>query len=128
MPLPDSIVEEELPGVLDEMEANLSKLGLLSERISVHMTGCPNGCARPYTPDIGLVGRKDGEQYTVFLGGNTEGTRLAFEYKDYVPKEEVNPLLFPLFAFWKAERKTGESFGDFCLRQGKEALQAYQVS
>lgn len=117
--------ERVMPAVLDEMEAELAKLGLLRERISVHMTGCPNGCARPYTPDIGLVGKAAGEKYTVFLGGNIQGTRLAFIYKDSVPREEIVPVLAPVFAFYKAERKTGESFGDFCHRLGKDALTAY---
>lgn len=117
--------ERALPGILDEMEAELAKLGLLGERISVHMTGCPNGCARPYTPDIGLVGKAAGEKYTLFLGGNTEGTRLAFIYDDSVPKEELTPKLVPLFAYYKASRKNGESFGDFCFREGKDSLAAF---
>lgn len=122
-----SITESEraLPGILDEMEVDLAKYGLSSELISVHMTGCPNGCARPYTPDIGLVGRGAGEQYTLFLGGNTIGTRLGFMYKDYLPKEEIISALSPLFAFYKSKRRSGETFGDFCHRQGKEALEAY---
>lgn len=116
--------ERVLPGILDEMEAELARLGLLGERISVHMTGCPNGCARPYTPDIGLVGKAAGEKYTVFLGGNVEGTRLAYIYRDTVPREELLPVLAPVLALFKAERHPGESFGDFCHRQGKEVLTA----
>lgn len=122
-----SITESEraLPGILDEMEVELAKYGLGSDVISVHMTGCPNGCARPYTPDIGLVGRGAGEQYSLYLGGNTIGTRLGFLYIDYLPKENIIPTLSPLFAFYKAERNPGETFGDFCFRQGKEALEGY---
>lgn len=122
-----SITESEraLPGILDEMEIELAKFGLSKELISIHMTGCPNGCARPYTPDIGLVGRAAGEQYTLYLGGNTIGTRLGFIYADYLPKENIIPTLSPLFAFFKSQRKPGETFGDFCHRQGKEALEAY---
>lgn len=122
-----SITESEraLPGILDEMEVELAKFGLSKELISVHMTGCPNGCARPYTPDVGLVGRAAGEQYTLYLGGNTIGTRLGFIYADYLPKENIIPTLSPLFAFFKSERRAGETFGDFCHRQGKEALDAY---
>ena len=68
-----SITESEraLPGVIDELEVEIAKLGLQSDKIAVHMTGCPNGCARPYTPDIGLVGKAAGK-YTVFVGGNPE--------------------------------------------------------
>jgi sulfite reductase (ferredoxin) len=104
------------------MEAELARLGLGGERISVHMTGCPNGCARPYTPDVGLVGKAAGEKYTVFLGGNVEGTRLAYIYKDMVPKDEIVPVLLPVFERFKRERACGESFGDFCHRVGKVAL------
>jgi sulfite reductase (ferredoxin) len=114
--------ERALPGVLDEVEAELARLGLTDERISVHMTGCPNGCARPFTPDIGLVGKAAGEKYTVYLGGNAQGTRLAFLFKDMVPKDEIVPTLAPVFERFKLERVNGESFGDFCHRLGKDEL------
>jgi sulfite reductase (ferredoxin) len=117
--------ERALPGVIDEMETALAKFGLLGERVSVHMTGCPNGCARPYTPDIGLVGKAAGERYTMFLGGNAWGTRLAFNYRDVLPKEEIVKTLTPLFAYYKTSRTSGESFGDFCFRTGKEELDRY---
>lgn len=116
--------ERALPGILDQMEARLKELGLLDDRISVHMTGCPNGCARPYTPDIGLVGKAAGEKYTLYLGGNAEGTRLAFIYKDMVAKDDLVPTLVPILTLYKAERQEGESFGDFCHRMGKESLEA----
>jgi sulfite reductase (ferredoxin) len=114
--------ERALPGILNVMEAELRRLGLAGERISVHMTGCPNGCARPYTPDIGLVGKAAGEKYTVFLGGNVQGTRLAYIFKDMVPKEDIVPSLAPVFARFRDERIDGESFGDFCHRLGKAVL------
>jgi sulfite reductase (ferredoxin) len=87
------------------------------------MTGCPNGCARPYTPDIGLVGKTLGK-YTIFLGGNVEGTRLAYIYKDLVPFAEIVPTIAPVLARFKAERINGESFGDFCQRLGADELKA----
>jgi sulfite reductase (ferredoxin) len=120
-----SITESEraLPGLLDEMEVALAKLGLLADKLSVHMTGCPNGCARPYTPDVGLVGKAVGK-YTLFLGGNPEGTRLCFIYRDMVPLEEIVPALTPLLTAYKAERRSSESFGDFCARKGQAALEA----
>jgi len=114
--------ERALPAVLDEMEAELARLGLADERISVHMTGCPNGCARPFTPDIGLVGKAAGEKYTMYLGGNAQGTRLAYIFKDMVPKDEIVPTLAPVFERFKLERINGESFGDFCHRLGKGEL------
>ncbi|MCA9064197.1 MAG: NADPH-dependent assimilatory sulfite reductase hemoprotein subunit, partial [Planctomycetaceae bacterium] len=97
-----SITESEraLPGIIDELEVALAKLGLTDEKISVHMTGCPNGCARPYTPDIGLVGRAAGK-YTLFVGGNAEGTRLGFIFRDMVPAEDVVSTLQPLLAAFK---------------------------
>lgn len=123
-----SITESEraLPGLLDEMEVALAKLGLLADKLSVHMTGCPNGCARPYTPDVGLVGKAVGK-YTLFLGGNPEGTRLCFIYRDMVPLEEIVPALTPLLTAYKAERRSSESFGDFCARKGQAALEACPV-
>jgi sulfite reductase (ferredoxin) len=116
--------ERALPGVIDELEAELSRLGLADERIAIHMTGCPNGCARPYTPDIGFVGRAAGEKYTIYLGGNVQGTRLGYVFKDYVPKTEILQTLGPVFSRFRAERTPGETFGDFCARLGKDALSA----
>lgn len=121
-----SITESEraLPGVIDLMDVEIAKLGLQSTKIAVHMTGCPNGCARPYTPDIGLVGKAVGK-YTLFLGGNPEGTRLAFIYRDMVPMDEIVPTLQPLLAAYKAHRRGPESFGDFCARSGQATLERY---
>ena len=120
-----SITESEraLPGIIDELDVEIAKYGLESQKIAVHMTGCPNGCARPYTPDIGLVGKAVGK-YTLFLGGNPEGTRLCYIYKDMVPEKDIVPTLSPLLGVYKAERHDGESFGDYCARVGQEALAA----
>ncbi len=123
--------ERALPTIMDELEAELSRLGLADERFTVRMTGCPNGCARPYNSDIGLVGRSatrnpDGTPgpgtYTVFLGGRTTGDRLNVEFKDYVPFDRVVPELVPILTRFKAERLAGESFGDFCARIGIDTL------
>ncbi len=81
-------------------------------------------CPRPYTPDIGLVGKAQ-LKYTLYLGGNAEGTRLAFLYEDMLPLEDIGETLHPLFAFFKLHRENGEAFGDFCHRQGLESLKAY---
>lgn len=121
-----SITESEraLPGVIDQLDVEIARLGLQAEKIAIHMTGCPNGCARPYTPDIGFVGRAAGK-YTIFLGGNVEGTRLGFIYKDQVPQEELATQISPLLKAFKADRTgPGESFGDFCQRKGLSALEA----
>jgi sulfite reductase (ferredoxin) len=121
-----SITESEraLPGMMDEMEVELARLGLQNERFTVRMTGCPNGCARPYNCDIGLVGRAK-DQYTLFLGGRLLGNRLNFEYKDYVPADEVVKELIPVFTLFQQQRQNGEELGDFCQRVGKEALLAF---
>lgn len=118
-----SITESEraLPSMIDEMEASLAKLGLSNEQFTVRMTGCPNGCARPYNCDIGLVGRAK-EKYTVFLGGRLLGDRLNYIYKDMVPASEVAPELEKVFTFWKQAREEGESLGDFCHRKGKDEI------
>ena len=118
-----SITESEraLPGIMDEMESELAKLGLSNEEFTVRMTGCPNGCARPYNSDVGLVGKAKGK-YTVLVGGRLLGNRLNFIYKDLVPEREVVSTLVPLFVYFKQQRENGESFGDFCARKGKENL------
>ncbi len=116
--------ERALPGVIDDMEAELARLGLQDERFTVRMTGCPNGCARPYNCDIGLVGKARGK-YTVFVGGRVLGNRLNFIYRDLVPLEEVVPTLVPLFTYFRQDRQAGESFGDFCARKGAEDLNAW---
>ncbi len=123
--------ERALPGILDRLEAELTRLGLERERLTVRMTGCPNGCARPYNADIGLVGRsahinRDGTPgpgtYTIFLGGRTVGDRLNTEFKDYVPYDKVVDELLPVFRRFRDLRQQGETFGDFCDRIGAAEL------
>jgi len=118
-----SITESEraLPGLIDQLDVEIARLGLQSSKIAVHMTGCPNGCARPYTPDIGLVGKAVGK-YTMFVGGNPEGTRLGFIYRDMVELQDIIPALSPLLGAFKLEQQGSESFGDFCARKGLDAL------
>ena len=120
-----SITESErvMPGILDQLESELSRKGLAEEQITIHMTGCPNGCARPYSPDIGLVGKTVGK-YTLFLGGNSLGSRLAYNFRDLVPLEEIVPTLSPVLACFREERLNGEAFGDFCDRKGRDELLA----
>jgi sulfite reductase (ferredoxin) len=115
--------ERALPSMIDQLEAELKSLGLEDEVFTTRMTGCPNGCARPYNSDIGLVG-KTKDKYTVFLGGRVFGDRMSFIYKDLVPTEEVVPTLVPVFRYFKDARQNGESFGDFCYREGKDELLA----
>jgi sulfite reductase (ferredoxin) len=113
--------ERALPGIIDELESEIIRLGLDNERITVRMTGCPNGCARPYQSDIGIVGRS-GDKYTLFVGGHYLGHRLNFELRDLLPRSQIVMTLRPLLAQFKTERLGGESFGDFCHRLGKDKL------
>jgi sulfite reductase (ferredoxin) len=113
--------ERALPGVIDQLEVELAKLGLENEAFTVRMTGCPNGCARPYNSDIGLVGKARGK-YTIFVGGRLLGNRLNFVYRDLVPLEQIVPTLVPLLHQFRQERIPDETFGDFCARKGIEGL------
>src|SRR5207244_6937869 len=99
--------ERALPGIMDELEHELARLGLGRTAISVRMTGCPNGCARPYQSDIGIVGRS-GSKYTVFVGGRTLGDRLNVELKDLVPLDQIVPTLRPLLELYRERRRGGE--------------------
>jgi sulfite reductase (ferredoxin) len=124
-----SITESEraLPGLIDQMEVELAKLGLSSDRFTVRMTGCPNGCARPYNCDVGLVGKARGK-YTIYLGGRLLGDRLGFIYQDMVLEQDVVKTLVPVFTYYKFERADSESLGEFCARKGKDDLLAYAQS
>lgn len=118
--------ERVLPGVIDQLEAEVAKLGLDADEFTVRMTGCPNGCARPYTSDIGLVGKAVGK-YTILVGGNMLGDRLNLVYKDMVPLGEIVSELLPLLVFFKSQRDGNESFGDFCHRKGLEELCSFEA-
>lgn len=113
--------ERRLPSIIDGLEAPLAKLGLDKERFTIRMTGCPNGCARPYNADLALVGKAKGK-YTLYAGGGWLGNRLAYIYKDMVPDDVVVGELVTIFAAFKANREEGESLGTFCTRVGKDAL------
>lgn len=118
-----SEAERTLPGLIDQFEAAFTQLGLEKEKISVRMTGCPNGCVRPYQSDIGIVGRS-GEKYTLFVGGNVLGTRLNFLLKDLVPFEQIVRTFLPLLGAYATGRSAGEGFGDYCQRLGEEGVKA----
>jgi sulfite reductase (ferredoxin) len=113
--------ERRLPGIIDSLEQPLAKLGLDKERFTIRMTGCPNGCARPYNADMALVGKAK-DRYTLYVGGGWLGNRLAYIYKDLVPDDVVVQEMISVFAAYKANRRSGESFGEFCTRVGKDEL------
>jgi len=115
--------ERALPALIDQLEVVMRDLGLEEEEFGVRMTGCPNGCVRPYQSEVGLVGRS-GDKYVVFVGGQKKGNRLNFVGKDLVPRTEIANTLKPLLAKFKADRAPGENFGDYCQRIGPEACKA----
>ena len=122
-PLAISESERFLPTMIDTLEGELAKLGLSEQAVSIRMTGCPNGCARPYNSDIGIVGRS-GDKYTLYVGGRIEADRLSFELEDLVLKDQLVPKLVKVFEKYKADRAGTEGFGDFCTRVGKDALRS----
>ncbi len=109
--------ERYLPDLLTELEETLEHHGLRHDAITIRMTGCPNGCARPFISEIGFVGRNPG-RYNVYLGGGFAGQRLSKLYKENVPGGEIKELLSPIIADYAKTRNEGERFGDFCIRQG----------
>jgi sulfite reductase (ferredoxin) len=104
-----------LPGVVEAVEAELAAAGEAGQAVRVHVTGCPNGCARPYTAEIGVVGRTK-TRYDVWVGGSTGGERLARRLATGVPLADLGPALRPVVERWRDERRPGEGIGDFCHR------------
>ena len=115
--------ERVLPSVMQQIEADVEALGLANIPLSVRMTGCPNGCARPYMGDIGFVGRTK-DVYNIYIGGDLLNTRLNTLYAPSVHLKDLAKTIRPLLALWKDERTSEESFGDFCYRVGLDYLHA----
>jgi sulfite reductase (ferredoxin) len=115
--------ERALPTLIRAIEAEVRRLGLGEEPLSVRMTGCPNGCARPYMGDIGIVGRSK-DLYALYVGGDQANTRLNSLYAAAVPRDALVATVRPLLALWHDERRPREHFGDYCDRMGIEALRA----
>ena len=111
-----------LPLVAD-LEKVMDKHGILDEKIAIRMVGCPNGCARPYVGDIGIVGRMPGH-YALFIGGDFEGTRLSEKIFDKIPFEHLPEVCDAMFAKYAAEKNEAEGFGDFCHRVGVDTVLA----
>ena len=109
--------ERYLPGLITALEASIEKAGLRDDDIVIRMTGCPNGCARPYLAEIGLVGRNPG-LYNLYLGAAFDGSRLSKLYAQDAGNDKIIQLLQPLFLKYAKERKSGERFGDFVIRAG----------
>lgn len=126
MPLcPLAIAEAErgIPDILKRARAVFEKVGLkYNESVVIRITGCPNGCARPYMAELGLVG--DGpNSYQIWLGGTPNQTSLAKTFMNKVKLQDLEKVFEPLFYYWKRKRQSKESFGDFSNRMGFEKLQ-----
>jgi sulfite reductase (ferredoxin) len=109
--------ERVLPEIVTGIHGALAEAGLGGESISIRVVGCPNGCARPYTAEIGLVGQSV-NLYRIYLGASAMGTRLGTPFADNVPRAEIVARLRPVFALYAEQRAAGEAFGDFCHRVG----------
>ncbi len=118
-----SEAERELPLILADLENVVEEAGLRHDAISIRMTGCPNGCARPYLAEIGLVGRAPGK-YNLYLGAKFEGTRMNTLVAESLTHPQVIERLSPLLKRYATERQDGERFGDFCHRIGAVGVAA----
>ena len=103
------------PEIVGSIETKLAELGLADVPMTIRMTGCPNGCARPYTADIAFVGRRPGV-YHLFVGGRLAGDRVADLYAGDVKAEEAVDVLTPLLTKFAADRNENEGLGDFYQR------------
>jgi sulfite reductase (NADPH) hemoprotein beta-component len=109
--------ERYLPDLVTELEERLASHGLSDSEIVIRMTGCPNGCARPYLAEIGLVGKMPGK-YNLYLGAAYDGSRLSKLYAEDLDHKGIVDALDPIFAAYMAERQDGEHFGDYTIRAG----------
>ncbi|AKF80655.1 sulfite reductase [Myxococcus fulvus 124B02] len=109
--------ERYLPTFVEKVEARLKTHGLQDANILLRITGCPNGCARPYLAEIGLVGKAPG-RYNLHLGGDSRGQRLNRLYRENIDETAILDTLEPLFAAYARERRPGEGFGDYVVRAG----------
>ena len=107
--------ERYLPSLIDKLEPLLARHGLADEPITLRMTGCPNGCARPYIAEIALTGRAPGK-YNLYVGGGFHGERLNEMIRENIGEAEILATLDGLFGRYAAGRQPGEHFGDFCVR------------
>jgi sulfite reductase (NADPH) hemoprotein beta-component len=109
--------ERYLPDLLTALDERLAAFGLSADDIVIRMTGCPNGCARPYLAEIGLVGKGPG-RYNLYLGAAFDGSRMNKLYAEDLDHAGIVAALDPLFAAYVKERQKGERFGDYAIRAG----------
>jgi len=124
-----AITESEriMPEVVGEIQKHLNESGLAEDEVTLRTSGCPNGCSRPYTAEIGIVGASV-DMYTIYLGAAPHGTRLGLAFATNVKRPDVAPKLRPIFENYKANRLKSERFGDFCHRLGIPALQEISLA
>ncbi|MDQ2859054.1 MAG: NADPH-dependent assimilatory sulfite reductase hemoprotein subunit [Candidatus Eremiobacteraeota bacterium] len=113
--------ERALPSLLDELRAEWRSAGLAGGAPVVRMTGCPNGCARPYLGEVRFVG-VSADRYNVYVGGNAASTRLNVLFREKVERRQLAPALAPLFRTYAVEKLADETFGDFCVRARVETI------
>lgn len=106
-----------LPDLITEIDEVIENVGLRHDAITIRMTGCPNGCARPYISEIGFVGRAPGK-YNLYLGGGFHGERLSKLYAPSVKGTDAAKILKPIIEDYAKNREEGEHFGDFTIRAG----------
>ncbi len=116
--------ERVIPSILERIRALLIKVGLPDESFIIRMTGCPNGCARPYLAELGFVGNGP-DTYQMWLGACPNQTRLSRAYVEKLHIDDLEIFLEPLFVYFKQSRTESESFGDFCDRVGFDALRQF---
>ncbi|MGB7009840.1 MAG: sulfite reductase, partial [Pseudolabrys sp.] len=109
--------ERYLPDLLTALDEQLAAHGLSADDIVIRMTGCPNGCARPYLAEIGLVGKGPG-RYNLYLGAAFDGSRMNKLYAEDLDHAGIVAALEPLFEAYASERQKGERFGDYAIRAG----------
>lgn len=109
--------ERYLPDLITKLEAVMESAGISDDPIIIRMTGCPNGCVRPYLAEIGFTGRAPGK-YNVYLGGGFHGQRLNKPWLDNVDEKTVLEHLEPMIHRYARERNEGEPFGDYVIRAG----------
>lgn len=116
--------ERALPGIVERIDALLKKLRMSEEKIVIRMTGCPNGCARPYMAELGFVGTAI-DAYQIWLGGSPNQVRLAQTYEEKMLVADLEKFLEPIFVFFRDKKQKKESFGDFCHRVGFDAIRDF---
>jgi sulfite reductase (NADPH) hemoprotein beta-component len=109
--------ERYLPTLLDKLDTLVTDAGLAAVPIAIRMSGCPNGCSRPFLAEIGLVGKAPGK-YNLYLGASANGTRLNTLYRETIGEDDILAALQPLLTRFAVERRADESFGDFVVRAG----------